>query len=387
MIGLVLTAILIAVRLFFVDELIPEQLIFSSKQKTEKLTFGIYESCSDVEDCDLQAGIEKIKESGAESLIVTVVDEDDLKSISYYPSNYLPMADYVPDDYLEQIIALAHKNEIKVYASINIPHNYWLANHPDWIAVLSNGKPADKYENDYDTRTVPPSRVIAEEECRELLKNIISEVASYGVDGIDINDNFQFPTQYLEETDTTLFSSFDNFTLGKFEKETGITVPGDSVKEKADYLMKKPDWFSWRAEQINQLFRILKQDIKDTGRDIPLRPHLLTSEDPYSYYGLDWQGIAKEADVLYVMLIPDQPKEKYFETVKQCQDAGAKRIAASTYLLKEIDKSDIEKDAGKISDRISWIAEASADEIYVYDFRLIEEGNHWLTIKNVFSEL
>mgnify|MGYP001589037120 FL=1 len=297
------------------------------------------------------------------------------------------MAEGLPDNYLKRIIESAHQNKIKVYASINMPHNYWLARHPDWISVLSNGQPADKYGNDYDTRTVSPSRVIAEEEYKELLKNIISEVASYGVDGIDINDNFQFPTQYLEEQDVVLYSSFDNFTVEKFENETGITVPGNSVKEKADYLMKKPDWFSWRTKQINQLFRILKQNIKDTGRDIPLRPHLLTSEEPYSFYGLDYQGIAKEADVLYVMLIPEQAKEKYFEIIKQCKAAGAKRIAASTYLLKEMGKSDIEKDAEKISDRISWIAEAGADEIYVYDFRLIEEGNLWMTIKSIFDKI
>ena len=350
-------------------------------------TLGIYEVCSEITGCNPEEGIKKIKATGANAVIITVVDEDDLKSVVYYPSKYLPMAEGLPDNYLKRIIESAHQSKIKVYASINMPHNYWLARHPDWISVLSNGQPADKYENDYDTRTVSPSRVIAEEECKELLKNIISEVASYGVDGIDINDNFQFPTQYLEEQDVILYSSFDNFTVEKFENETGVTVPGNSIKEKADYLMKKPDWLKWRAEQINQLFRILKQDIKDTGRDIPLRPHLLTSEEPYSYYGLDYQGIAKEADVLYVMLIPEQAKEKYFEIIKQSKAAGAKRIAASTYLLKEMDKSDIEKDAGKISERMKWMKDAGADEIYVYDFRLIEEGNLWMTIKSIFDKI
>ncbi len=358
-----------------------------SKETPKILTLGIYEVCFDIGDCDPEIGIKKIKAAGANAVIVTVVDEDDLKSVAYYPSKYLPMADYVSDNYLERTIDLAHKNNIKVYASINIPHNYWLATHPDWIAILSNGQPADKYESDYDNRTVPPSRIIAQAESKALLKNIIDEVVDYGVDGIDINDNFQFSDQYLEKTDTMLFSSFDDFTLKKFEKETGITVPGDSVKEKADYLMENQDWLNWRAEQINQLFRILKQAIKDTGRDIPLRPHLLTSEEPYSYYGLDYKGIAKEVDVLYMMITPEQPKEKYFEIIKHGQNIQAKPIAVSTYLFKDIDNPDIERDEEKIAERIRWIKNAGADEIYVYDFRLIEEGNHWLTIKNIFSEL
>jgi len=354
-------------------------------------TLGIYEVCSDLSECNPEMGIEKIKTTGAEAVIVTVVDEEDSKSVSYYPSKYLPMAEGIPSNYLERIVELAHKNGIKVYASINMPHNYWLARHPDWIAVWSNGQPADTYERDYFHQIVPPSRVIAEEECQELLKNIIGEVISYDVDGIDINDNFQFSDQYLEETDTTLYFSFDDFTIKKFEEDINVAVQGNSPKEQAKYIESHPDiylsWLNWRAEQVTQLIKILKQDIKNTGLDIPLRPHLLTHGDPYEYYGLDYQRIAKEADALYLMITPDQSKEKYFEIIKGCQDIQTKRIVASTYLYIELGSPTIERNEEKILERMKWIIEAGTDEIYVYNFRLIEEGNLWMTTKSVFEKI
>lgn len=352
---------------------------------------GIYEVCSEVKGCNPEIGINKIKEIGAEAVIVTVVDAEDLKAVTYYPSKYLPLAKGIPDDYLKRIVESAHKNNIKVYALINIPHNYWLLRHPDWIAVLSNGQPADTYEKDYFHRIVPPSRVIAEEECRELLKDIINEIVSYGVDGIDINDNFQFSDQYLERTDTILFTSYDDFTIEKFEKEMNTTIQGDSPKEWAEYIKDNSDiytsWLEWRAEQVTKLFKILKQTIKDIGVDIPLRPHLLTYGYPYEYYGLDYEGIAKEVDVLYLMITPEQPKEKYFAIIKSTQDSQPQRIAVSTYLFRKENNLAVERNKEKILERMRWISDAGADEIYVYNFRLIEEGNHWLTVKKAFEEV
>jgi len=128
------------------------------EESTPKIPiFGIYEVCADVEECNLERGIEKIKAVKAEAIIITVVDEEELKSVAYYPSKYLPMAEGIPENYLKRIIATSHKNGIKIFASINIPHNHWLEKHPDWIAVWSDGQRADTYENDYFHRILPPS--------------------------------------------------------------------------------------------------------------------------------------------------------------------------------------------------------------------------------------
>ncbi len=291
------------------------------------LILGVYEVCVDVEDCNIEEGIKKIKEIGASSLIITVTDEDGLESVSYYDSQYLTRADYVSEDYLSEVIRIAHENDVKVYASINIPHNYWLKDHLDWITVWSNGKVGDYYEQDYFHRTVPPSRMVSEQECKDLLKNIVKEVMSYGVDGIDINDNFQFSDQYIEETDEVLISSFDEFTISKFE---------DSEYD---------DWAKWRASQVTELITYLNEIIT-----IPFRPHLLTHGDPYQYYGLDYSAIAQQVDVMYLMIMPDRSKEKHFELIEGVKNL--KRTAVSTYPPY----------------RVEWIKSAGADEIYLYNF-------------------
>jgi hypothetical protein len=325
--------------------------------------FGIYEICSDVEGCDVEKGILKIKEAGAKAVIVTAVE--DAPTEAYYLSQYLPMADYVEPDYFEKAVNLAHQNGIKVYASINLPHSFWLDKHPDWLAVWSNGKPADFYEDDYFHRIVPPSRVVAEQECLDLLRNIIGEVVSYGVDGIDINDNFQFSDQYLEEEETTLYSSFDDFALSQFEKETGGS---------------QNEWYDWRAEKVTGLIKILKE----YAGDIPLRPHLLTYDRPYEDYGLDYGTISQELGNLYLMIGPDEPKERYFELI---QGVEADKIIASTYLYQDFDDFLIEKDEQVIFDRVNWLAQAGADEIYLYNFALIEEARLWPIIKDVLDKI
>jgi len=370
----------------------PESLPSNNQEMPkEPSIFGIYEVCSEIDNCDIEAGIKKVKETGAEAVIITVVDEEGLKSEAYYPSKYLPTVEDLPQDYLERIIKFAHENQIKVYGSINIPHNYWLAKHPDWIAYLSNGKRADFYEKDYFHRIVPPSRIISEKECIELLQNLIDEVISYGVDGIDINDNFQFSDQYLEESDSTIFSSFDDFTIEKFENETNNIVRGNSAKEKANYIKNNPeiyaDWLKWRSKQITKLLEILNEITKNYNPNIPLRPHLLTYGDPYEHYGLDYQEIVKQVDVLYLMITPDQPKEKYFEVIKEGQNAKAEKIAVSTYLFEQENWTVPEKDVKKILERMKWIVGAGADEVYVYNFELIEKGNLWPALKSTFDNI
>ncbi len=364
----VLLLIIVVLRL----ELIPKEELV---QKTAPL-FGIYEVCADIENCNPEAGIEKIASIGAKAVIVTVIDDEDQQAVSYYPSQYLPTLSYLPDNYLKRIIQSAQQKGIKVYASINLPHYYWLNKHPDWIAVFSNGKPADSYPADYFYRIVPPSRLISEPECQELMANIIKEVAAYGFDGIDINDNFQFSDYYIEETDTTLFSSFDDFTIEKFETENNLIVQGNSAKEKAEFLLNEPLWFSWRAEQVTALLKIFKQA---AGPTIAFRPHLLTHEDPYQYYGLDYPAIAPEVDVLFLMIMSDQPKEKHFEMIASGQEAQAKSIAVSTYLF--------ETKQAELLERMQWIEQAGADEIYLYNFALIDQANLWQTLKDILSNL
>ena len=59
---------------------------------------------------------------------------------------------------------------------------------------------------------------------------------------------------------------------------------------------------------------------------------------------------------MYLMIMPNQTKEKHLELIEKAKKAGAKRIAVSTYPPY----------------RVEWIKEAGVDEIYLYNFELLE---------------
>lgn len=316
----------------------------TEKNSKEETIMGIYEICSDLGECDVEEGIKKIKKAGFKAIILTVIDEDREESLAYYPSSYLKMADYVDENYVEEAIELAHKNGIKIYASINLPHNYWLKKHPDWITVWSDGKSGDFYNQDYFHRTVPPSRILSETECLEFLSKLFKEVQSYGFDGIDINDNFQFSDEYIEEKDEILFSSYDEFTVNKFNSQD------------------KLNWFEWRALEVGELIKFFKENI-----EIIFRPHLLTHGNPYEYYGLDYRQIENYVDVMYLMIMPDQPKNKY----NLIDDIKNKKIAVSTYFFNDLASFE------EILEIINLLKTKKVQEIYLYNFKIIEEDNLW----------
>ncbi|RLG47987.1 MAG: hypothetical protein DRO06_02020, partial [Thermoproteota archaeon] len=258
---------------------------------------------------------------------------------------------------------------MRVYAWVNIPHGAWLRDHPDWVAVLSSGEPADAHApGHYFYRVASPARVVREEECVSLLRELFAEVASLGFDGVDVNDNFQFPDWYVEEEDLTLYSSYDEFTVSAFEEDAGVDVPGSSPREWAEAIESDPGlwgaWVRWRAEQVTRLIEIVVEAVREVDPDLEVRPHLLIW-DPLETYGLDYRAIARLTGALYVMVSSPHP-EDYVRAVSAARRAGASKVVASVYLS--------EAGPGELA-RV--VRRPGADELFVYDFELIEEEGLW----------
>ena len=186
----------------------------NNSDRTSSIELGIYEICGSNSRCDPEEGVTEVKKMGADSVIVTAIENDvkKHKTLAYYDSLFVPLAGDSPQNYFNRTVAAAHANGMKVYALVNLPQEQWLADHPDWISVYMNGKPSDTYLDTYFYRIVPPSRVLVEPECLEEMEGIFDELVFLGVDGIDVNDNFEFPCWYITKNDTTLLSSYDNFT-------------------------------------------------------------------------------------------------------------------------------------------------------------------------------
>ncbi len=329
-----------------------------STYKVKSLELGVYDPCTDP-SCDPSLMLRKLKDVGANAILVTLVDGE---GYALYPSDLLPVRGEMVDITL-RTIREARKLGMMVYGWVNIPHEVWLREHPEWIAVLSNGRSSDFYSSDYFHRIVPPSRIVRERECIDLLRGVAREVAALGVDGIDINDNFQFSDVYLEREDRSLLTSYDEFTVRAFERDTGVTVKGDSPEEWASFIegndQIRGKWVEWRAKQVTELIRIITSAARQVRPSIEVRPHLLIW-DPLETYGIDFSGIAAVTGTLYVMIPSSESRLRHFKTVWKARQVASK-VVASTYL------SDLpvlsEEEARK---RAFWIASAGADGIYIF---------------------
>ncbi|BBB31804.1 hypothetical protein TTHT_0165 [Thermotomaculum hydrothermale] len=364
-------------------------LIFTSCLAFSIEEFGVYFP-SHIGNSNIEQTIVKIKEMGFNAIILPATDEfvEDGKSVAFFPNSVLPLAEGVEENYFENVIKIAHQKGLKVYAWINMPNEYFLSLHPDWISILSNGKPSDYYNsNDYFQRIIPPARVIKEDEYKNLLASLIDQLVSYNIDGIDLNDNFQWAEYYIENQDLTLYSSFDNFSVEAFESDTGINVEGNSPEEKADYIFNNEEiynsWLEWRANQVNRLLEFIKNRIVKSGKSIPFRPHLLADKWALEDYGIDYQEACKIADIPYTMILVDSNEhnlEKYNELIFLIKQVSAKKIACSTYLY------DIESNSNEeLLKRILLFDSLNINSLNLFNLNEIEEKNLFNTVKYAIS--
>ncbi len=359
----------------------------NNSNRTSSIELGIYEICGSDSRCDPEEGVMDVKKMGADSVIVTAIENDveKHKTLAYYDSRFVSLAGDSPQNYFNRTIAAAHANGMKVYALVNLPQEQWLADHPDWISVYMNGKPSDTYLDTYFYRIAPPSRVLVEPECLEEMEGIFDELASLGVDGIDINDNFEFPCWYITKNDTTLLSSYDDFTLARFERDTGRKVLGNTTVEKAKYISDHDeinyDWIVWRGKQVSNLLAEFQNMVTKAGK-LEFRPHLLIGDWVYVSNGLDYYKIAENVETLYVMIANEVPIKDVPGFLKTCRETEPKKMSASVYLY------DIgPKDGGKLEQKIDMVVAGGATTVNIFSYDDIQSKNLSSMITEVFSRV
>lgn len=330
-------------------------------EEYQELELGVYDPCPSP-SCDPSTTLQKLRELGANAILVTLVDGDGL---ALYPSKVLPVNDEMVPITLATI-RTAKQLGFRVYGWVNIPHRLWLGRHPEWIAVLSNGRPSNFYKDDYFQAIVSPARVVNERECVDLIREMFREAASLSLDGVDVNDNFQFSDAYSPEEDRYLLTSYDRYTVEMFEEDTGINVPGSSPQQWASFIEDNEEvwraWVEWRASKVTKLIEIISEAMKEVNPSLEIRPHLLIW-DPLETYGLDYPALAGIADTLYVMVPGSESRTMHYRAVRMAKSAGARRVIASTYLVDLLGEDDPIEEARK---RARWLASAGADGIFVY---------------------
>ena len=98
-----------------------------------------------------------------------------------------------------------------------------------------------------------------------------------------------------------LSNGYDDFTTGKFAKETGIRVP-EKVKERYAYLTgeKREAWLKWRAAQITNLVRAMRTMLDEINPELVLELIVPAGKtERYVERGLDVEAIKRIPNVVF----------------------------------------------------------------------------------------
>ena len=175
-------------------------------------------------------------------------------------------------DILKELVQQGHQKGMSVIPWFEFgfmaPAGSELAdNHPDWLTSRLDGTQIWQ-EGLHDRVWLNPLRP----EVQQFIQDLVVEiVTNYGIDGIQFDDHFGFPSEF----------GYDAFTVALYQREhAGQSPPNDS---------KDPTWVRWRADKVTsfmtQVFRAVKA--RKPNCLIALAPN--PQEFSYSYSLADWQ--------------------------------------------------------------------------------------------------
>ena len=93
---------------------------------------------------------------------------------------------------------------------------------------------------------------------------------------------------------------YDDYTVGKFSKETGVKVP-EKLTERYDFLTKAPvrdTWLKWRAEQVTNLVKRYRAVLDKYNPNLKFLLCIPQDENNYTEQGIDCENLKKIPGVI-----------------------------------------------------------------------------------------
>jgi uncharacterized lipoprotein YddW (UPF0748 family) len=173
-------------------------------------------------------------------------------------------------DMLAEAIAQGHRLNLAVIPwfefGLMAPADSELARrHPDWLTQRRDGSQVVLEGRDPRVWLNP-----AHPEVQQFIIDLISEVvATYDVDGLQLDDHFGMPVEL----------GYDPYTSRLYQQQRGRLPPTDP---------QDPDWKQWRANQITQLMTRVFHAIKERKPDciVALSPN--PKDFAYDTFLQDW---------------------------------------------------------------------------------------------------
>lgn len=251
---------------------------------------GITEFAIDVKGCEGFTAYKKTTYSNAPYMTATI---DPKKQVE------------MDIDFLEEFIQIAHKVNMKVYASINffvegnISTGDYAINvpkeHPEWAEILQAPEDAGKFKSVLETKREAMLLYVnpANDQVQDYQLNRAEEVLrNYEVDGI-IMDRARYDNQYADFSDVTK-KKFETYLNNKKKKLNNW--PADAFSINADGVMVLGEhyyeWITFRSTIIqgfsNRLRELVDRYRGETKRDIKLAAYVGSWYETYYQNGVNW---------------------------------------------------------------------------------------------------
>lgn len=204
----------------------------------------------------------------------------------------------------QQMVERTHVEGIKIFAEFaTLNGKNYVKNHPDAWPINQNGQKANQaswFMGVCPTNT--EFRNYKMEELRNLLK-------SYDLDGVWL-DYIHWHAQFEEPEPILPETCFCPSCLSEFENSTDFLVPGNSISEKAHWILehKDPEWREWRCSVIRSWVMEIRDIIRHENPGILLGIyHCPWEDDEFNgarrrILGLDFDLLRNIVDVFSPMV-------------------------------------------------------------------------------------
>jgi len=168
-----------------------------------------------------------------------------------------------------------------------------------FAAIGKDGRQRDWRGNVYPNWIHPQVRRHFETVMNELITLYGKEK---GWKGITLQINEELGPCWVTFDGDPYFSSYDDYTISEFEKDTKIRIPverkdPERFKKRYDWLMgnqeAKKKWTDWRCAKMAEIYQWLKKRLKQTRPDLKLV--LFTNANSYMNPPAEWTGDKKSA--------------------------------------------------------------------------------------------
>jgi len=189
--------------------------------------------------------------------------EDFVHALSYCNINSVFME---AEEYSLKLIKSLHNHGIQFFASFSVFANSTiLQKHPELAPINAAGKEMEAIEG--YVGLCPTNKSYRMKKLEDLSKL----VERYGMDGVWL-DFIRYPTKWEEPKPILRQYCFCQSCLQKFSEDTGILLPGEGTRDKAEFILSKHTeaWVNWKCEVIEDFVAQTKKRIAEVKLGIPL---------------------------------------------------------------------------------------------------------------------